>query len=312
MALSTEFLLADVGGTGTRLRVAGTSAPSPVREYTNSQYRSFADIVADYCAALGRVPNNCAIAAAGPVRQGQVQMTNLNWTLAEGELRATFKFARVVLVNDFAALAWATGALAGSELHVLSAVAPAMTGNRVVLGPGTGLGVAALLDAGASSWRAVTGEGGHVTLPACTAEERQLTAAVAAEFGHCSAERLLSGPGLSALTAGLGYGAATPAGVSAWAHAGDERGVHVVKVFAELLATVAADLALTFDASGGVYLAGGILPKLGATFPAAIFLQRFLDKGRMGEQLVNIPVAIITCRNPALRGLERMLEIEGF
>lgn len=302
MGRSEAWLLADVGGTGTRMGMLAAGRAGAVREYLNSDFADFTEVVERYCADTGATPACCAVAAAGPERDGRIHMTNLNWTLVGTELQSRLSLRRVELLNDFSALAWATVALEETDLLRLSTAA-ARPGNRVVLGAGTGLGVAALVRAETAGWTVVSGEGGHVSLAARTAEEHQLIAGVQQTHGHCSAERLLSGPGLSALAAGLGYGTAPPAAVTGWARAGEARGRHVVRVFTELLANVASDLAVTFDAVGGVYLAGGILPKLGAEFPRQAFLERFYDKGRLRGELEAMPVLLMTAPNPALRGL---------
>jgi len=304
------LLVGDVGGTGTRLAVAGQDGTlSAVTEYRNDDFGSFADLLAGYCSELRAtavaLPQRCVLAVAGPVRDNAVQMTNRGWHLDAAELAARCSLAKVQIVNDFAALAWATLYFDATDLDWLSAPRADANAAKVVLGPGTGLGVAALVPDG-DNWTAVVGEGGHVTLPATTDEEAQVIAALRERYGHCSAERLLSGPGLTNLACALGYGEHPPEVVGQWIADDNARGRHTVTVFAELLATVASDLALTFDARGGVYLGGGILPRLGRAFPTAAFQTRFACKGRYSSLLAELPVARIVRPFPAFAGLPHL------
>ncbi|MEE4185855.1 MAG: glucokinase [Gammaproteobacteria bacterium] len=304
------LLVGDVGGTGTRLAVVGPDGLlSPVTEYRNDDFVAFADLLERHCAALrtaaGELPPRCVLAVAGPVRENAVQMTNRGWRLDGAGLAERCGLEQVQIVNDFAALAWATLHFTAADLEWLGAARPDGGASKVVLGPGTGLGVAALVPAGAG-WTAVTGEGGHVTLAASTDEEARVIAHLREHYGHCSAERLLSGPGLSDLAHALGYGRHAPEVVGQWIAGETPSGRHTARVFAELLATVASDLALTFDARGGVYLGGGILPRLGAAFPVAAFTARFASKGRYSAFLAALPVARIVRPYPAFAGLPHL------
>jgi glucokinase len=304
------LLVGDVGGTGTRLALAGPEGLlSPVTEYRNDDFTAFAALLDTYCAGLRHaaagLPSRCVLAVAGPVRDNAVRMTNRGWHLDGAELAGHCGLAEVQIVNDFAALAWATLRFGAADLEWLSAARPAAGASKVVLGPGTGLGVAALVPAGAG-WTAVTGEGGHVTLAAHTDEETAVIAQLREHYGHCSAERILSGPGLADLAHALGYGHHAPEAIGQWITAGDARGRHTATVFAELLATVASDLALTFDARGGVYLGGGILPRLAAAFPVAAFKRRFASKGRYAAFLAELPVARIVRPYPVFAGLPHL------
>lgn len=302
----STVLLGDVGGTRARFALArGRGAPGPVREYANDDFSSFEQLLSAHCGTLDAEPQRCLLAVAGPVRDGEVHMTNRGWRLAESALAAACGFAQVHIVNDFEALAWATLDFASGDVDWQGKAELEPAAARVVVGPGTGLGVAALLPAG-DGWTVAAGEGGHVTLAASTAEEAGVIAGLRDRYGHCSAERLLSGPGLVELAAALGYGDQSPAAVGAWIAAGDSRGAHIARVFAELLGTVAGDLALTFAARGGVYLAGGILPRLGQGFPMAAFRQRFVAKGRCAGYLRAVPVGTVVRPHPAFVGLLRL------
>jgi glucokinase len=191
-------------------------------------------------------------------------------------------------------------------------------GALAVIGPGTGLGVSGLVADGRGGWRVIVGEGGHVTLPAATAREASLLAVLRERFGHVSAERALSGPGLVNLydaacrLDGEAPEALLPAQVMARSEPGTaEHSVQceeALRVFAALLGTVAGNVALTLGARGGVFIGGGIVPRLGARFATLPFRARFEDKGRFRGYLEAIPTWVITAESPALLGAARALD----
>jgi glucokinase len=174
---------------------------------------------------------------------------------------------------------------------------------KAVIGPGTGLGVALLIPS-EGTWKAVSGEGGHITLPAFDDEEAVLIARIRERFGHCSAERLISGPGLSLLHSALHGGAEIDSvEIARQAEHGDPDAEHSFEVFFRLLGTVSANLALTVGAFGGVYIGGGIIPKHAEKFAVSGFRRRFCAKGRYGDYLESIPTFLITAEHPTLTGL---------
>jgi glucokinase len=299
----SHLLVADIGGTGSRLAVmtAGGPVGTPIT-YANREYDSFDSILSDFLQRLAQKPSCAALSVAGPVHNNAVTMTNLGWTLESSGLSARFGFNEVRIVNDFAALAWATTELGSADLQQVGGGQALALANRGVLGPGTGLGVSGLVHTG-QDWTVVAGEGGHVTLAATTAEEARIIAHVTREHGHCSAERLLSGPGLATLYELIGGERCTPETVSRLAHEGDECALQTLRIFSQLLGTVAADLALTLGARGGIYLGGGILPDIADLFAAAGFRERFEAKGRFENYLANIPTYIIRAAYPSFRGL---------
>jgi len=270
-----ELLVADVGGTGTRFaRCSAGGKPGQIATYLNTEFASFEALLDDYLSRSGSVPDAAAFAVAGPVANQEVHMTNLGWHLSASQLQRDSGIAGIEIMNDFAALAWATLSIPASEVVAISGGQADPRGNRVVLGPGTGLGMGALVG-GPGHWQVVAGEGGHVTMPAYTAEEAQLIADVFREFGHCSAERLLSGSGLARIYSFVGGGAAAPHQVTERGRAGEAAACEALELFNCMLGTVAANAALTFGSVGGVYLAGGILPAIADTFIASGFRRRF-------------------------------------
>ena len=298
-------LIADIGGTNTRCALVGPDGPVNCRRYANSDFSDPAALLRSYLDALATAPDgiDATLAIAAPVSDDRLQMTNLDWSTSLVELREQLGARELQVLNDFEALAWALPFLSADDLLQIGPGEPEPRAPRAVLGPGTGLGVGSLVPAG-DGWVAIPGEGGHVSLAACSAAEEQLIRKARERFGHCSAERLLSGSGLTLIHALLHEGdALTPEQLGERISAGDPQAVASFGMFCELLATVAADLALTLGAFGGIYLGGGILPRHADAFAASNFRARFTDKGRYANYLAKIPTCLITAEEPTLRGL---------
>ncbi len=315
-------LLGDIGATHARWvwqAVPGAALPA-ARTLRCDDFESLAALIARFLADAGVArPRSVAFGIATPIDHGdRVTMTNRDWTFSIAELQAELGAERCLVLNDFAALAAGMSGLDDSGLRRLGRVqALAVPGApRVVLGPGSGLGVAALLLDEGGREIVVEGEGGHATLAPGDAREAALLERLRAEFGHVSAERALSGPGLVNLyraLCGIDGRAAdaslAPADVTARALAGtDPACAEAVQRFAGLLGSVAGNLALTFGARGGVYIAGGIVPKLGAAFDAALFRERFEAKGRFRAYLEAVPSWLVTAPGAALLGAARALD----
>lgn len=302
--MAAELLVADIGGTGSRLALmqGGKTISTPVI-YSNHEYHSFEPILEDFIAGLDHLPTYAALAVAGPVRNSSVCMTNLGWELSGKELAQDFGFERVELVNDFEALAWSTLTLGEKDLFQVGGGVAVPLATRGILGPGTGLGVSGLIH-NAGTWSAIAGEGGHVTLAAGSNKEATLIEQVCLEFGHCSAERLLSGPGLATIYKYLAASQLSPEAITQRAIAGETAALEAVELFSSMLGTVASDLALTFGAKGGIYMAGGILPAISELFGNSGFRDRFEAKGRLSEYVAAIPTYVITSAYPGFRGLE--------
>jgi len=300
----TYTLVADVGGTGTRLArmLNGQIAGVPAL-YNNRDFLSFTDILASYLADQAEAPRQMGLAVAGPVTNQSVTLTNLGWNISAAALAEHFGIGQVVIVNDCVAIAWATIGLSSADLVKLGGGTPADRMNRGVIGPGTGLGVSGLI-ATESDWEAIASEGGHVSMAALNSEEAELVARIAEEFGHCSAERLLSGPGLARIHAFNGYAESSPERITELARRGDPLARKSVQMFCSLLGTVAGNLALTLGARGGIYLAGRKLPQISDLMAASGFRSRFEAKGRFNHYLAAIPTCIITRPHPSFLGLD--------
>jgi glucokinase len=283
--------------------------------------------IADSMAAYLRLtclpaPQDVAFGIATAVTGDQVRMTNHHWSFSIDALRKSIGAERLRVLNDFEALAHAVPALTIADRFAVGGGQSLPGAAMAVIGPGTGLGVSGLVDDGFGGWHVVVGEGGHVTLPAANAREASLLAVLRERFGHVSAERALSGPGLVNLYEAAcvldGRPAATlePAQViaRAVASAGDAHAApdaqctEAVTTFAALLGNVAGNLALTLGARGGVFIGGGIVPRLGERFRQLPFRARFEDKGRFRSYLEPIPTWVITAESPALLGAARALD----
>lgn len=302
-----ERLLADIGGTHSRLAVAGDGGISGVRIYDNAGFAGLEPVIDTYLEEQGGSrPAAAALAVACPVAGDSVTLTNLGWTFGIEALRRRFGWQSLHVVNDFVAVALAVPSLEPGDVRRIGG-GTAVSGRPVaVIGPGTGLGVSALVPRD-GDWIPVAGEGGHVTLAPADDEESRLLAALRRDLGHVSAERLLSGAGLVRLYRLLAGTDAAPdaAAITRRAAAGDDPvAVQVLAHFFAMLGTAAGNLALTLGAQGGVYLAGGILPRLPDLLEASPFRERFVDKGRYRDYLQAIPTFLITREQPALLGLE--------
>jgi glucokinase len=314
-------LLGDVGGTNARWawQAAPSGALGPVQVLPCSEYPT---IEACLRAFLGAhrlpAPRAVAFGIATAVTGDAVQMTNHPWRFSIEALRASIGAERLVVLNDFEALAHAVPVLGATDLVPIGAGLAVPGANLAVIGPGTGLGVSGLVADGRGDWRVVVGEGGHVTLPAATPREASLLAVLRERFGHVSAERALSGPGLvnlyeaACILDGESAAALDPADVMARGLGDgmptDAQCVEAVTTFAALLGNVAGNLALTLGARGGVFIGGGIVPRLGARFASLPFRERFENKGRFRGYLETIPTWVITADAPALLGAARALD----
>jgi glucokinase len=308
-------LIADIGATNSRCallddrgRIAG-SENFENRDFTGLE--GLLHTFLDHRRASDR-PKQAAIAIAAPVQGDEILMTNIDWRTSQGELKRALDLRRLTVLNDFAALAHALPRLEPADRHRVGGGQAAPGAAMAVIGPGSGLGVATLAPA-AETWTAVAGEGGHVTVPAMDDTEAAVIEDCRDPNGHCSAERLLSGPGLVriyeslARRAGRASTGLTPADVTALAQRGESVAERTCAVFFGLLGTVAGNLALTVGARGGVFIAGGIVPRVLPAFERSAFRERFVAKGRYRVYLEAIPTEVITADRPAFLGLKALL-----
>ena len=315
-------LLGDVGGTNARW--AWQAAPgqplSHISTLAARDHASIGDCIGAYLKQQALpAPRDVAFGIATAVTGDTVSMTNHPWTFSIDALHERLGASRLRVLNDFEALAHAVPVLPAADLRAVGGGAAVPGGTLAVIGPGTGLGVSGLVSDGAGGWRVIAGEGGHVTLAACTTREASLLAVMRERFGHVSAERALSGPGLvnlyeaACVLDGETPAALAPSQVLTRSQPGvadqDTQCEEAVKTFAAMLGTVAGNLALTLGARGGVFIGGGIVPRLSERFAALPFRSRFDDKGRFRSYLEAVPVWVITAQAPALIGAARALDI---
>ncbi|ACR13360.1 glucokinase [Teredinibacter turnerae] len=307
-------IVADIGGTNARFAlVTGTENGQFVIEniqiLNGAEYEGFADALRAYMDSLGSLkPFSACVAIAGPIAGDSVQMTNLSWSFTQSGIRKAFGFEKFAVINDFGALAVATSALNPTDLVSVKGGSRNPEGNKAIMGPGTGLGVAGLAYTG-SNWLPIPSEGGHVNIAPASALECEVIKAAIATHGHVSAETFISGPGLVNLyralceVNGVSPRELQPKDITADAmSAADQTCVYTLNLFCSFLGTVAGNLALTYGASGGVYLAGGILPRMLDFLKDSDFKSRFSNKGVMSHYVDDIPVDIIAHPQTAFLG----------
>lgn len=302
------FIAADVGGTFARVGLVEDADPVDLalslqqyKTYRCADYPGLAAILRDFVASLGGLPvRRGAIASAGYPLGDELIHTNLPWPVMIHAIRDELGFRDLSLINDFAAIAHAVRHVRDADMTLLSRAArPASSGPIVVLGPGTGLGAAVLIP-GEPAATVLTTEAGQAAFAATTDRELEIVATLRRQFEHVSNERVLSGPGLVNVYGALSQLRSSaplhhaPEDVTAAALDGrDACAREALEVFCGLMGSVAGDLALYYGAHGGVYLAGGILPRIKQFLLGSSFLERFLHKGRLGALLERVPVKLI-------------------
>ena len=310
------WLVGDIGGTRARFgwvdEVDGRVGH--VRIFAVADFGGPGEAIAAYLDELGAGPGrarpqarHAALALATPIAGDAIAFPNSPWRFSRAALRDSLRLDTLVLLNDFEALALALPQLDAAQLR-WQGPAPRPAGTMAVLGPGTGLGTAGLVET-ESGWVALSAEGGHATLAPIDEFEARLLERARRRVAHVSAERLLSGLGLPLLhqcvgeVLGLSHGTATtPQIVAAAVDGSDAHAARTIEVFCALLGGFAGNLALTLGARGGVYIGGGIVPRLGERFFASRFRDRFEAKGRYRTYLQSIPTPVILDTLAALVG----------
>lgn len=319
-ASSTAYprLVGDVGGTTARfgwVEAAGAGV-TQVASYSCDAYAGLEAVITRYLADRALAPPPAgAIGIATPVIGDRVAMTNRNWSFSIRALQRQLGLQRLVVMNDFAALALALPDLAPTELHAVGGGVADAGAARALLGAGTGLGISGLLPVG-GGYVPVVGEGGHATLAGANADDDHVIERLRRRHGHVSAERVLSGAGLVDLYGvcceadGVAAEPLDPPAVTARGAQGtDVQCSKAVELFFAFLGSTAGNLALTLGARGGVYIGGGIVPELGDWILRSRFRERFEAKGRFRAYLASIPVWVVTASGaPALRGANRALD----
>jgi glucokinase len=314
----SKAILVDIGGTNIRFAVLSPDGTLSAHEtWLASLYESFNDALETYRRLAGIIgpPEAIAACAAGPLVNGRIELTNGKWTISHDLLRQSAGTSRSILVNDFTAVARAVPTLQESDVEQIGGTRPDPRTTKLVLGPGTGLGVACAVPDGKDGWIANPGEGGHADLACNNDRELAIMFQLMRQFGHVGTERILSGPGLenlylaiAALDGKTFRDRPIAADIARAARAGsDELAVETIQIFNAMLGSTAGSLALTFGARGGVYIAGGIVRQWGPLFDHKLFRHRFEAKGRLRSYLSPIPCYLVTAEDLAFRGLIALL-----
>lgn len=309
-------LVADIGGTHARfgLILDAHARPTHERVLSGADFPSIVGAIEAYLAQVGgERPRDAAIAIANPITGDWIKMTNHTWEFSIEHTRRALGFERLLVLNDFTALAMALPHIDRADLLKIGPGEPIAESPIALIGAGTGLGVSGLIPS-KSGWVPIQGEGGHTTFSPATPREADILRLVWRDHHHVSTERLASGIGFDNLhraiaqLEGKQVRALTPAEITDRALAGtDALCVEVLETFCGMLGTAAGNLALTLGARGGVYVGGGIVPKLGDFFAQSPFRTRFEDKGRFANYLAAIPTYVILAKDPALIGAARAL-----
>ncbi len=317
------ILAGDVGGTKTDLAVfspeRGLRAPLAQERFASDEYPSLEAIAGQFLAKAGLPVRHARIAVAGPVVDGRARLTNLPWVLDEAVLRTTLHLDSVRLLNDLEAIATAIPVLGPSDLHTLRAGTPVPGGTIAVIAPGTGLGEAFLTWDG-SRYRAYASEGGHADFAPTSPLQIELLRSLQERFDHVSYERVCSGIGIPVVYEFLRGGGqpaesptlraqldaaedVTPLIVNAAMdpQTPDPLSIAAIELCVSVLGSEAGNLALKVLATGGVYVGGGIPPRILPFLGHDEFLAAFQRKGRLGELLARVPVHVIV-ENVALIG----------
>ena len=341
-------LLADIGGTNARFGWVGAPG-APVSQVQRLSVPGFAgpaqaaaaylDGLAGLLGADYRAPKRAAFAVATAVVGDHIDFTNSHWAFSRAEVQAALRLDSLLMLNDFESLALSLPCLTPDQVRAHAGAAPQASGagagagaagdgdgdgghaarrTLAVVGPGTGLGVGAVVGT-RRGWVALPGEGGHATLAAADPLESALLACVRQQFAHVSAERLLSGIGLPllhqslgqvlGLTTGQSGQALTSAEIVDAAETGSDAACgQTLDIFCALLGGFAGNVALILGARGGLYIGGGIVPRFADRFFASAFRERFEAKGRFRDYLAAIPTALITDTLVALSGAALAIE----
>lgn len=310
-------LIADIGGTNARFALVDSNGA--VRDVRILPCANYPDIVAAVEAYLTQTapsmrPIRAAFAIASPITADRVRMTNLHWEFSIRETQNRLGLEEFQVLNDFTAVALSVPHLGEKYRRKVGGGEEVKGAPIAILGPGTGLGVSALVPVG-DDWIPLVTEGGHVTMSVFSDRESKVLGVLRQKYHHVSAERILSGPGLLNLYCSVCEMRGTTPEMDIVPAQITKRGLdqscsecsETLDLFCAMLGTVAANLALSMGARGGVYVAGGIVPRLGNFFDDSRFRLRFEDTDRFHDYMAAIPTYVVTHETPAFLGLSRRL-----
>lgn len=308
-------LVADIGGTNARFALLNDKG-IPVSPVTLrcDDFPDFGVAATTFLSEQGVTGlQSAAIAVATPVTGDQIKLTNNHWSFSTEQTRRSLGLESLHVINDFTALALSVPHLPDAELKRVGGGEAQAHHPIAVIGPGTGLGVSGLVWSGAH-WVPLQGEGGHVSIGTRTPREHAVYERLSKQYRHVSAERFLSGPGLMNIVAalrevdGLEETEHSPSDITRLGVSAEDASCEeALNIFCQLLGSCAGNLVLTLGAEGGVYIGGGIVPRLGAFFEQSGFRENFEAKGRMRAYLEKVPSSVIDSPYPALTGAAQLL-----
>ncbi|QYD68292.1 bifunctional transcriptional regulator/glucokinase [Paraburkholderia edwinii] len=308
-------LLADVGGTNARFALETRPGEiSQVHVYPCADYPGIAEVIKKYLkdTKIGRV-NHAAVAIANPVDGDQVRMTNHDWHFSIEATRRALGFDTLLVVNDFTALAMALPGLTDTQRVQVGGGTRRPHSVIGLLGPGTGMGVSGLIPAD-DRWIALGSEGGHASFAPSDEREDLVLQYARKKWSHVSFERVAAGPGIEIIYRALAArdkkrvpSTLDVSEISKRGLEGDPLAAETLEVFCGILGTFAGNIAVTLGALGGIYIGGGVVPRLGEFFEKSSFRQRFEAKGRFEDYLKNVPTFVITAEYPAFLGVSAIL-----
>jgi glucokinase len=318
VSISPEHaLLGDIGGTNARFALAHVAAESAlltesIRTYAVADFPSLAAAARHYMDEMSLSATFGVFAVAGRVEGDEARMTNHAWVISASRVRSSLGLDALYLVNDFVAQAASIRLLQAPDIVALGAPLwhPAThRGSRTyaILGPGTGLGMGGLIIRGGRHYPLAT-EGGHASFAPGTPEEIEILQRLSAYYGRVSNERIVSGGGLVNLhralseMAGLDPGPMQPADITALAAKGDRRSMRAVDIFCSAFGAIAGDLVLTLGAWDGVFLSGGMVPRMLKELQHSGFRHRFEGKGRYSPAMATVPTLSVVHPQPGLLG----------
>jgi glucokinase len=325
------ILAGDIGGTNARLAYFqpqnGRFQLVSERVFPSRDHRGLGEIVTQFLDESGTRPEAACFGIAGPVRNGRVETSNLPWVIEQSVLANQIHLAATLLINDLEASAWGIGALGIEDLVTLNPGAGSVAGNQAVVAPGTGLGEAGLFWDG-SRHHVFACEGGHTDFAPRGELQIELLRFLVTKFGHVSYERILSGPGLvnvyeflcasgcgkesAELSAAMEAGDPAAAISQAALSGQDSLAGKALDLWIGVYGAETSNLGLKIMSTGGLFLAGGISPKILPRLKGSLFMEAFLDKGRMRPLVEAMPVHVVTNEKAGLLGAARCAAVRGF
>jgi glucokinase len=323
------ILAGDIGGTNARLACFqsqnGHLRLVSERVFPSREHSELVEIVNEFLEDADTRPKAACFGIAGPVLNGRVETSNLPWVIEQKQLAKKIHLPATLLINDLEATAWGIGALSASDLVALNSISEPAVGNQAVVAPGTGLGEAGLFWDG-QRHHVFACEGGHADFAPQGDLQIDLLRYLKTRFGHVSYERILSGPGLvnvyefltetgcgkESLEVAAAITKKNDAAAAISQAAFDDsssRAAKALEIWISVFGAEASNLALKTMATGGIFLAGGISPKILAKLTGPLFLHAFQDKGRLRPLLEAIPVQVVTNEKAGLLGAARCASV---